>query len=215
MEITEAVFLQSSSDYRKCPVPKFPEYAFIGRSNVGKSSLINMLCQRKDLAKISGQPGKTKTINHFLINRQWYLVDLPGYGFARVPLEERNKWRQMIDNYLLHRKNLVCTFILIDLRLPPQDIDLQVINNFGEMQLPLALAFTKSDKLTPRKVEENLQHYQDVLLKSWEELPPLFITSARTGAGRKEILRFISENNSVFQEFVKSQGATGFRKFLR
>ncbi len=175
-----------------------PEYAFIGRSNVGKSSLINMLCNRKSLARISVQPGKTQLINHFLINNRWYLVDLPGYGYAKVSKKSRAKWEQMINSYLVNRLNLLCTFVLIDLRIPPQAIDIEMINRFGANQLPLALVFTKSDKLKPAVAESNLDAFKNELLQQWEDLPPIFVTSSRTGLGREALLDFIENTNQVF-----------------
>jgi GTP-binding protein len=198
MQITQAKFIISNTDHRKCPSPDRPEYAFIGRSNVGKSSLINMLCGRKKLAKTSVSPGKTQLINHFLINNEWYLVDLPGYGYAKISKKERERWRKMIDGYLFNRQNLMYTFILIDLRHPPQAIDTGIINNFGMNRLPLALVFTKYDKLKKTEAEANLDRYKAHLLETWEKLPPLFVTSSKTGMGRAEILRFIEENNPVF-----------------
>jgi len=177
MQITQAKFIISNTDHRKCPSPDRPEYAFIGRSNVGKSSLINMLCGRKKLAKTSVSPGKTQLINHFLINNEWYLVDLPGYGYAKISKKERERWRKMIDGYLFNRQN---------------------INNFGMNRLPLALVFTKYDKLKKTEAEANLDRYKAHLLETWEKLPPLFVTSSKTGMGRAEILRFIEENNPVF-----------------
>lgn len=200
MEIKLATFVISNTDYRKCPQVTLPEYAFIGRSNVGKSSLINMLCSRRGLAKISVTPGKTQTINHFLINEQWYLVDLPGYGYAKRSKKSRQSWKRMIDEYLLKRTNLMTTFVLLDLRIPPQDIDQEVISGFGEKQLPMALIFTKYDKLKPDEAQNNLQRYQKLLLESWETLPPHFVTSSKSGKGRDELLVFISENNTVFHE---------------
>ncbi len=205
MEIKEASFIISNTDYRKCPPPVLPEFAFIGRSNVGKSSLINMLCKRKGLARISVQPGKTQTINHFLINKEWYLVDLPGYGYAKISKTSREKWKKMIGDYVTKRENLVYTFILIDLRIPPQQNDLEVINNFGEMQLPFALVFTKFDKLKPLEASANLENYKSELLESWEELPPLFVTSSASALGRDEMLDFIEENNNLFRK-MKNHG---------
>jgi GTP-binding protein len=198
MEIKQATFVISNTDYLKCPPDKLPEYAFIGRSNVGKSSLINMLCGRRSLARISVTPGKTQTINHFLINGQWYLVDLPGYGYAKISKKERAKWRKMIDDYLLNRLNLMTTFVLIDLRIPPQPVDQEIINGFGANQLPMALVFTKYDKLKPDVADKNLLAYRSFLSESWETLPPHWVTSTKTGLGREDILSFISENNKVF-----------------
>jgi GTP-binding protein len=205
MEISQASFVISNTDYRKCPPPFKPEFAFIGRSNVGKSSLINMLCQRKNLARISVKPGKTQLINHFLIDESWYLVDLPGYGYAKVSKTERAKWQEMIDGYLLNRINLMCTFLLIDLRIPPQDIDLRIMEGFAENGLPFALLFTKADKLKPAGAEENLENYRNYLLESWEELPPHFTTSAEKGWGRDEVLKFIKETMQVFDPEVIKQ----------
>jgi GTP-binding protein len=199
MLINKAEFIISNTDHRKCPPPTLPEYAFIGRSNVGKSSLINMLCNRKKLAKTSVQPGKTQLINHFLINKEWYLVDLPGYGYAKISKTSRAKWQKMIDKYLINRLNLLTTFVLIDLRLPPQAIDLEIISNFGVSQLPLALVFTKHDKLRKKEAETNLENYKQHLLQFWEELPPIFVTSAKTKLGRDGILDFIEKNNPVFK----------------
>lgn len=198
MKIIEATFVVSNTDYRKCPPPLLPEYAFIGRSNVGKSSLINMLCGRKNLAHISVQPGKTRLINHYLINNQWYLVDLPGYGYARTSKKSRQGWQKMIDQYLINRPNLICTFVLIDLRIPPQKSDLGVISGFGENELPLALVFTKYDKLKPGEAEANLEIFKKRLLENWEMLPPYFITSSKTAIGKDDMLDFIDENNQVF-----------------
>jgi len=198
MLIKKAEFIISNTDHKKCPLPVLPEYAFIGRSNVGKSSLINMLCERNKLAKTSVQPGKTQLINHFLINKEWYLVDLPGYGYAKSSKTSRAKWKKMIDKYLTNRQNLLTTFVLIDLRLPPQSIDTEIISNLGVSQIPVALVFTKQDKLKKREVDTNLENYKKHLLESWEELPPIFVTSAKTGKGRDEIHNYIEKNNPVF-----------------
>jgi len=195
MIITNAQFLVSNANYKSCPPPEIPEYAFIGRSNVGKSSLINMLCNRKGLAKTSVSPGKTQLINHFLINESWYLVDLPGYGYAKNSKKNREKWKKMIDEYLVNRPNLVYTFVLIDLRIPPQKMDRDIIDNFGESHLPLVLVFTKFDKLSKTEAEKNLIAYKKDLQKNWEELPPLFVSSAKTSMGRDEILEFIESGN--------------------
>jgi GTP-binding protein len=204
MIITNAQFLVSNVNYKSCPPPDIPEYAFIGRSNVGKSSLINMLCNRKGLAKTSVSPGKTQLINHFLINESWYLVDLPGYGYAKSSKKNREKWKKMIEEYLVNRENLVSTFVLIDLRIPPQKIDRDIIDNFGENHLPLALVFTKFDKLSKAEAERNLVAYKKDLQKNWEELPPLYVSSSKTGMGRDEILDFIESGNralaSTFQK---------------
>jgi GTP-binding protein len=193
MVIKSAEFIISNTDYLKCPDPKRPEFAFIGRSNVGKSSLINMLVQRKQLAKVSGTPGKTQTINHFLINEEWYLVDLPGYGYAKLSKEDRWNFGQMIENYLQNRENLFCTFVLIDSRLQAQKIDLDFINWMGKMNQPLALVLTKTDKLKQSELGKLKNAFETELLKSWEELPPLFITSAEKKSGRDKVLGFIDE----------------------
>jgi len=196
MEIFDARFVVSNSDYLKCPVPDIPEFAFIGRSNVGKSSLINMLAGRKSLAKISGTPGKTRLINHFLINNSWYLVDLPGYGFAKISKSVRIKWEKMSRDYLRNRRNIINTFILIDSRLTPQKSDLEFIFWFGEMNLPFVLIFTKSDKLSKSKLISNLENYKSVLLEYWEEVPASVVSSAITGKGKDEILAMIAAMNA-------------------
>jgi len=197
MHIKTATFVISNTDYKKCPPPTIPEYAFIGRSNVGKSSLINMLTDNSKLAKISGRPGKTQLINHFKINDNWFLVDLPGYGYAKVSKKNRNKWQTFIQEYLLNRENLYCLFILIDSRLEPQKIDLEFINWVGQKQIPFSIAFTKADKLTKNKLESNIAAYKKELLKTWEELPTNFITSSTLKMGREEILTFIDGINSA------------------
>lgn len=198
MEIKESKFVTSNTDQRMCPPPVLPEFAFIGRSNVGKSSLINMLTQRKNLARISVQPGKTQLINHFLIDDRWYLVDLPGYGYAKVSKKSRAQWQRMIDGYLTHRINLMCTFILVDLRIEPQANDQEMIDKFGANQWPFALVFTKADKLKPAEVTTNYELYRQSLLERWEELPPMFITSAEKATGRDEVLAFIDESRQFF-----------------
>ncbi len=197
MQIKTATFVISNTDYKKCPPPTLPEYAFIGRSNVGKSSLINMLTDNNKLAKISGRPGKTQLINHFKINDNWFLVDLPGYGYAKVSKKNRNKWQTFIQEYLLNRENLYCLFILIDSRLEPQKIDLEFINWVGQKQIPFSIAFTKADKLTKNKLESNIAAYKKELLKTWEELPTNFITSSTLKMGREDILTFIDGINSA------------------
>jgi GTP-binding protein len=193
MVIKSAEFVISNTDYLKCPEANRPEFAFIGRSNVGKSSLINMLMQRKQLAKVSSTPGKTQTINHFLINEQWYLVDLPGYGYAKLSKEDRWNFGKMIESYLQNRENLFCTFILIDSRLQAQKIDLDFINWMGKMNLPLALVLTKTDKLKQSELGKSKNAIEVALLKTWEELPPIFITSAEKKSGRDRVLGFINE----------------------
>ena len=198
MNITKAIYLQSVVDWRKCPAGKFPEYAFIGRSNVGKSSLINMLTRHNGLAKTSSKPGKTQTINHFLINENWYLVDLPGYGYASISKTMREKWTAMIDHYLTLRPNLQLVFVLIDSRLDPQKNDLDFINRLGENGVPFAIVFTKTDKVSKLKVSQNVSKFKEKMLETWEEMPPVFLSSAEKGDGRDEILDFIEHINGEF-----------------
>jgi len=196
MEIRDAIFITSNSDIRKCPPPNLPEYAFIGRSNVGKSSLINRVTNKKTLAKISGKPGKTRLINHFLINKEWYLVDLPGYGYAEVPKKERLKWEQMIKRYILQRENLYCLFVLIDARHEAQKVDLDFMEWLGISQIPFSIVFTKIDKLKPAELETNLKNYEEKLFETWETLPLYFATSAETGEGNEELLSYIENLNT-------------------
>ena len=198
MIIKTADYLQSEADWRKCPPPNLPEYAFIGRSHVGKSSLINMLTNRKSLAKTSSKPGKTQTINHFLINKNWYLVDLPGYGFAKTSKTNRAKWGKMISDYLLFRENLQLVFVLVDARLEPQQIDVDFINNLGDRGVPFAIIFTKSDKNSTGKTMSNVQKMKNVLAESWEELPAMFTSSAVSGLGKEKILDFIETINEQY-----------------
>ncbi|HEY3402897.1 MAG TPA: ribosome biogenesis GTP-binding protein YihA/YsxC [Ohtaekwangia sp.] len=193
MNITSAEFISSYADVQKCPPPDKPEFAFIGRSNVGKSSLINMVTNNKGLAKTSGRPGKTQTINHFLINKQWYLVDLPGYGYANVSKDIRQGFGKIIDNYVVKRESISCLFILIDCRLEPQKIDLSFINWVGGKGIPMALIFTKSDKLSRNELAKNVKRFEKTLLQDWEELPPIFISSAEKRTGKEELLTFIDE----------------------
>lgn len=195
MVITSAEFVISNSRVNKCPTTGLPEYAFIGRSNVGKSSLINMLTGRKGLAMTSQKPGKTQLINHFLINKDWYLVDLPGYGYARLSRDRRDGLRKMIEDYILERTELVCLFVLLDSRLEPQRIDLEFIEWLGEEGIPFALVFTKADKLSKGKLAANIAAYKERLLQQWEELPPLFITSSEARMGRDELLSYIDGIN--------------------
>ena len=202
MEISSATFVISNSEIENLPAPNLPEYAFIGRSNVGKSSLINMLTKQKKLAKTSGTPGKTQLINHFLINDSWYLVDLPGYGFAKSSKRERNEWKRMINNYLISRENLLCTFILLDSRHTFQKLDLEFMTWMAIKGLPFALIFTKSDKLGQHQLALNIKHLKIQILEHWEELPPNFLTSAMKGFGSDEILTFIENTNGLFE--VKS-----------
>lgn len=191
--IKQAEFVISSTDYNKGPQDSLPEFAFIGRSNVGKSSLINMLTNQKKLAKTSGTPGKTRLINHFLINESWYLVDLPGYGYARASKKDIRSWEKFIVEYLLHRKNLVNLFVLIDSRLEPQKIDIEFINWCGEKKIPFSLVFTKLDKLSGSEFSRNLSRYKKELLKTWETVPPVFSTSSTSKHGRESILNYVMD----------------------
>mgnify|MGYP001777597810 FL=1 len=195
MEITNAEFVISNTDFRKCPATAFPEYAFIGRSNVGKSSLINMLTNHKGLAMTSARPGKTMLINHFLINKSWYLVDLPGYGYAKRDRKSQEQIRQIIESYILGREQMTCLFLLIDSRLDPQRIDLEFIEWLGENGIPFALVFTKADKLGTGKLKTNVQAYLEKLTEQWEELPPHFVTSSEDRTGRQELLDYIDSIN--------------------
>lgn len=197
MIIKSAEFVISNTDVKKCPASSLPEYAFIGRSNVGKSSLINMLTQRKGLAMTSQQPGKTQLINHFLINNEWHLVDLPGYGFARVGQSNRERLKSIIEDYILEREQLTNLFILLDCRHEPQKIDLEFIEWAGENGVPFALVFTKADKLSKGKLASNIEAYKQTLLESWEELPPIFITSSEAKEGRDELLNYIEDINKT------------------
>ena len=191
MHIKTATFVVSNQDVSKCPKTNFPEYAFIGRSNVGKSSLINMLTNQKKLAKTSGRPGKTQLINHFLINEQWYLVDLPGYGYAKTSKTKRAEFQKMITNYIKNRENLINTFVLIDCRHDPQKIDLEFMEWCGMEGIPFSIVFTKIDKLGSSALMKQIARYKKKLLMQWEELPPVFMTSAEGRTGREELLRYI------------------------
>ena len=193
MQIKHAKFIMSNTDYRKCPPPEMPEFAFIGRSNVGKSSLINTLVSRKNLAKTSGTPGKTQLINHFLINEEWYLVDLPGYGYAKTSKSNRASWEKMISNYLLNRENLISTFILIDSRLEPQKVDKEFITWMGENSLSFVIAFTKTDKITKTKLAGNIKLWKEFLQIYWEELPLSILTSSKTKLGKEDVLKVIEK----------------------
>jgi len=200
MKIKEAAYVISSPSVEQCPKPDKPEYAFIGRSNVGKSSLINMICGRDALAKISASPGKTKLINHFVVNKEWYLVDLPGYGYAKISQSERKKWEKMIQDYLRKRESLVNVFVLIDSRHMPQKIDLEFVNQLGEWQIPFTLVFTKADKEKPGAVDRHVKAFLDTMRQTWQFLPQSFVTSATKKQGRDEILTFIGECNKRVKE---------------
>jgi GTP-binding protein len=198
MHIKSAEFLMSNSEVAKCPKDRMPEYAFIGRSNVGKSSLINMLMLRKSLAKTSGRPGKTQLINHFLINKNWYLVDLPGYGYARVSKSSKKVFQKFITNYFEKREQMVLAFVLVDCRLEPQPIDLEFMQWMGESGIPFNIIFTKADKMKPMALQRNIEAYTKKMLETWEEMPPYFTTSASNSTGRDEVLNYINELNSQF-----------------
>ena len=193
MKIKSVSFVVSNTDHKKCPEDGLPEFAFIGRSNVGKSSLINLLTGNKKLAKTSSTPGKTQLINHFVINDQWYLVDLPGYGYAKVSKSSRSNWEKFIADYLTNRKSLMNIFILLDSRLEPQKIDLEFINWCGEKQLPFVLVFTKIDKLSSSALQRNTSKFKKEMLKTWEEMPPVFTTSSISGFGNEPILNYIDQ----------------------
>jgi GTP-binding protein len=197
MIIKSALFVCSSANVAQCPKSSLPEYAFIGRSNVGKSSLINMLTRHGGLAKTSSTPGKTQLINHFLINDAWHLVDLPGYGYAKASKTARNKFAAIITDYIRQRAALTLLFVLIDIRLEPQAIDLDFINRLGADGVPFALAFTKADKLGTGALQRNLAHYKEVLAETWDELPVMFVTSAESGAGRDDLLDYIETINTT------------------
>lgn len=195
MNIKKAVFVESNSNWVKCPKHQLPEFAFIGRSNVGKSSLINKLANRGDLAKTSSKPGKTLLINHFFINDSWYLVDLPGYGYAQISKDGREKLDKMIKGYVLNRQELVNLFVLVDSRLEPQKIDLEFFEFLGVNGVPFSIVFTKADKLSKAKLSMNVENYKTALSEQWEELPPIFITSSETGFGKEELLAYIDSIN--------------------
>lgn len=196
MIIHQADFIKSATTVAGCPEALYPEYAFIGRSNVGKSSLINMLVQRKGLARISSTPGKTQLISHFLINEQWYLVDLPGYGYAKRSKKARASWEVMIRNYLTQRTSLMMVFLLIDSRIPPQMLDLEFMQWMAQQEVPFILVFTKTDKISAKVLSENLKDYKEVLLDQWEEAPSAILTSSRTQKGRDDVLQLIESLNS-------------------
>lgn len=200
MLITDAQYVVSSPNLKLCPDPNLPEYAFIGRSNVGKSSLINMLTNRKKLAKTSSTPGKTQAINHFIINKSWYIVDLPGIGYAKTSKKMRASWSKMTENYLLKRENLLTTFVLVDSRLEPQKIDLEFIEWMGLSQLPFVILFTKADKCTKSQLAQNINKYKEKLLETWEEIPEYIITSSTTSLGKEDVLNYIEKTNKIFTQ---------------
>lgn len=202
MIIHSASFVRSSPSLKQCPAPVMPEFGFIGRSNVGKSSLINLLTANSHLAKISGNPGKTRTINHFLINESWYLVDLPGYGFAKVPVRIREKWVKAVEEYILKRDNLLCLFVLLDTRHEPQKSDMLFMEFLGNNQVPFARVFTKTDKLSPGDLEKSIYNYDLEMFKIWESLPATFAASVVKRTGREEILNFIEETINNFSNTV-------------
>lgn len=195
MEIKQAAFVVSNTQVAKCPTHKLPEYAFIGRSNVGKSSLINMLTNHKGLAKTSSKPGKTQLINHFLINKEWYLVDLPGYGYAKVSKQSKKTFQQFITDYFKKRRELVNAFVLVDIRHEPQKIDLEFMQWLGENAIPFAIVFTKADKLTEKQIQEHVTSYSEILLQQWEEMLPYFITSSENRLGKEDLLSYIETIN--------------------
>jgi GTP-binding protein len=202
MIIHSAAFIKSSPTIKECPAPEKPEFGFIGRSNVGKSSLINMLTGWSKLAKTSVQPGKTRTINHFVVNDSWYLVDLPGYGYAKVPVKLREKWVKATEQYILHRENLVSLFVLLDVRHKPQKSDLEFMEFLGNNSIPFARVFTKSDKLTITSLENSVNQYNTEMLKNWESLPVSFITSSVKANGRDEIMNYIEESLNNYSNGV-------------
>lgn len=206
MIITDARFISSNTRFEKLPKDNMPEYAFIGRSNVGKSSLINALVQRKGLAKTSSTPGKTIAINHFMVNNKWYLVDLPGYGYAQRSKKSREEWRLMLANYISRRRNLLYTFVLVDSRIEPQNSDIGFMEWLGEKQVPFCIVFTKADKLSKAELDKNVDLYKKRLLEDWEELPPIFVTSSESKLGRDEILDFIEQQNAELENYLKTSG---------
>ena len=203
MKIKSADFVISNTDIDKCPKERIPEYAFIGRSNVGKSSLINMLTGRKSLAKTSGKPGKTQLINHFKINDNWFLVDLPGYGYAKVSKKNRSIFAKFIYEYLEKRENLICTFVLVDSRHEPQKIDMLFMEWLGQNQIPFVIVFTKMDKLSSSQLNKNITRYKTEMLKKWEDIPQTFRSSAESGLGKSEILKFINQTNTSVKAIFK------------
>ena len=206
MIIKDAHFVSSNTRFDKLPKDNIPEYAFIGRSNVGKSSLINALVQRRGLAKTSSTPGKTIAINHFMVNDSWYLVDLPGYGYAQRSKKAREEWRLMLANYIRRRRNLICTFVLVDSRIEPQNSDIGFMEWLGENQVPFCIVFTKADKLGKMELEKNVEAYKQRLLQDWEELPKVFVTSSESKLGREEILDYIEQQNKELEIYLKTNG---------
>ena len=206
MIIKDAHFVCSNTKFDRLPKDNIPEYAFIGRSNVGKSSLINTLVQRRGLAKTSSTPGKTIAINHFMINNSWYLVDLPGYGYAQRSKKSREDWRVMLANYISRRRNLLYTFVLVDSRIEPQNSDIGFMEWLGENQVPFCIVFTKADKLSNAELGRNVEAYKQRLMEDWEELPPIFITSSESKLGREEILDFIEQQNLELEKYLKTKG---------
>lgn len=203
MKIKSAEFVMSNSDVEKCPKNLMPEYAFIGRSNVGKSSLINMLTHRKSLAKTSGRPGKTQLINHFLINKEWYLVDLPGYGYAKVSKTTKKVFQKFITQYFKFREQLVCAFVLVDIRHEPQPIDLEFMQYLGENAIPFCIVFTKADKLKPHSTDKHVEAYRKVMLETWEAMPQHFVTSSSKDIGKEDVLEYIDSLNENMMDTPK------------
>lgn len=206
MIIKDAHFVSSNSKIDRLPKDNIPEYAFIGRSNVGKSSLINTLVQRRALAKTSATPGKTIAINHFMVNDSWYLVDLPGYGYAQRSKKAREEWRVMLANYIRRRRNLICTFVLVDSRIEPQNSDIGFMEWLGENQVPFCIVLTKVDKISKAELDKNIEIYKSKLLEEWEELPQMFITSSETKQGRDELLDYIEQQNAELEKYLKTNG---------
>ena len=200
MKIKSAEFVVSNSLVEKCPKERFPEYAFIGRSNVGKSSLINMLTNKKSLAKTSGRPGKTQLINHFIINKEWFLVDLPGYGYARVSKKSKKTFQKFITDYFAKREQMLCAFVLVDCRHEPQKVDLEFMEWLGTNQVPFNIIFTKADKLKPEALKRNIARYQEIMLETWEECPQHFVTSSSNYHGKDELLNYIEAINNTLQK---------------
>ncbi len=198
MTVTHAEYIGSYPRESKCPKDKRPEYAFIGRSNVGKSSMINMLTQRQSLARVSKTPGKTQSINYYLIDNIWYIADLPGYGYAKISKAKRGEWEKMIEGYLLHRQTLMSAIVLIDINIPPQEIDIEFINWMGKMQIPFVIAYTKADRLKKGALSSNIQRFRNELLKYWNDLPMQFTTSSNTGLGREEMYKFFEATNKQY-----------------